>query len=177
MSSRAKAFLFLGFLLISSHTAKSQATAKSAMSNNLLGTWLGIIVPTNEKGADREPVKIVWRIHSIDNLKKQVELTDMRQRIFDGSEIENPKKSTYKGSYTDSVFVIEFDSLATSVKFNLKFKRDVSDERPLLQGKAVTNDNGNRKEVSFNLLKINDDTSKYVTPKKGSVEVTIMPPL
>lgn len=108
------------------------------MSDNILGTWIGILGQTDENAGYKEPVKIAWRIHSIDHVKKQVELTDMGQRIHDGSEIENPIRLKYNGTYRDSVFVIAFDKPVKHVKFTFKVKRNGLDDRLLLVGKAVT---------------------------------------
>ena len=38
----------------------------------------------------------MWRIHSIDVLKNEIEITQVGQRFDDGSEIKEPKKATYK---------------------------------------------------------------------------------
>lgn len=166
-----KAFFLLALALIC-NTARSQTTTKSIVSKNLLGTWIGILGQTDE---DKEPVKIVWRVHSIDAAKAQVELTDMGQRFHDGAEIENPLKQKYKGTYRDSVFIIKFDKQSTKLTFTFKVKRNGLDDRLLLIGKATAGYDDNQKPIGFHLVKINDDISKYVKPKKGSIEVTTTP--
>lgn len=175
MSFYRKCLLLLALTLICK-IAWSQNNAKSIVSNNLLGTWIGIIGQTDANGGDQEPVKIAWRIHSIDTLKEQVELTDMAQRFNDGAEIENPIKLKYKGTYRDSIFLVTFDKQPKKLTFTFKVKRNDLDGKLLLMGQAIADDIGDQKVVGFHLVKVSDDTSEYVKPKKGRIAVTITSP-
>lgn len=175
MSLIRKAFLSFALVLIFK-TASSQTSVKPTTSNDLLGTWIGILKKTNENDGFNEPATIVWRIHRIDMGSKQVELTDMAQRFQDGAEIENPVRLKYKGTYIDSAFVIAFDKNENKLTFTLKLRRNGEDGKLLLVGKARTDDSNERNETSFHLLKINDDISAYVKPEKGRIEVTTTPP-
>lgn len=122
----------------------------------------------------KKPSFISWRIHNIDNLKNQIELTEVGEGYGSGKEIKNPKRAIYKGhTEVDSLFM-EFSNGRTKGKFIFKMKFEKEGESTLLRGFVQKND-GNKDILPFHLVKISDDTSAEIGPVK-SVEVILNPP-
>ncbi|MGY4384486.1 hypothetical protein ACVWYN_001512 [Pedobacter sp. UYP24] len=179
MNAYVKTFLLVTAVLIG-NTARSQDNHKKVITDNLLGTWIGFFVQSGGKAGLNRHAQLVWRIHRIDSIKSQVELTDMGQNFTDGVEIKKPIKLKYNGTSKDSTFVIEFENKGAYKTFAFKFVRKKENDMFLLNGITAEENNGNHINTSYYLVKISDDTSKYVRPKKGKevvVAIASPPPI
>ncbi len=176
MNAYLKTFLLLIAILIG-NTARSQENHKKVITENLLGTWIGFFAQSGSTARLKRQAQLVWRIHSIDTVKSQIELTDMGQNFTNGIEIKKPMKLKYKGTLKDSTFVIEFNNKGAYGTFTFKFVRKKLDDTFVLSGVTAEDDNVDHIKTNYYFVKISDDTSKYVRPKKGTeVDVAIATP-
>ena len=162
--------IFVGF------SAKSQEQNKTVLSRDLPGTWIGIYSKNSGNVTERVVAQLMWRIHSIDTLKKQVVMTEMVQHIQDASDIDKPKQKVYYGTYNDSTFVIRFDKQKGNNALTFRFKRNTSEDMKMLMGQADEEAESGMMKKYCTMAKTSDDTSVYVKPKQGEVQVVISPP-
>lgn len=142
--------------------------------NKFTGIWLGMRASPLAGVDAKKPSFISWRIHNIDNLKNQIELTEVGEGYGSGKEIKKPKRAIYKGhTEVDSLFM-EFSNGRTKGKFTFKMKLEKEEGGTLLRGFVQKND-GNKDSLPFYLIKVSDDTSTYIKPIKAA-QVIVMPP-
>jgi hypothetical protein len=170
-----KSLLVVSLVLIT-QTAKSQTDSTKVLADSLLGTWAGSFNRLSDYVENRRQTPIMWRIHKIDIGKKEIELTEIGQRLFDGSIIDNPEKSTYTGFFKDSCLVIEFDKQKKDKNMTLTLRIKRLDRMLVLQEISAPDKNTGRSTLICMLGKISSDSSKYQKPKKGEVEVVITAP-
>lgn len=157
--------------------AQSQEKPTSHLSPKFTGTWTGMISQQDTTYTLPKMVSFMWRIHSIDSLKREVQVTEIGRYFSDGSAIVNPKKKIYKGTYSDSTLVIEYVNPAKKEKFVFNLKKKSMDDMLLMQGSTLVKSSGKKVTYNYMLGKFSDDTSIFVKPKKGEeVEVSIASP-
>ena len=127
MKSAQKIFLTILMVLFCLR-AQSQEKPTNPLSPKLTGTWIGRIAHHDTNHALPKSVSFMWRIHSVDSLKKEVQLTEAGEHFSDGSAIVNPKKKTYKGTFGDSTLVIEYVNQAKKEKFVFNLKKKSMDD-------------------------------------------------
>lgn len=88
MSSYMRTLLLLTIIL-TCNAARSQTATTNTISDDLPGTWIGYFMQIDKTGAGKGQAQLLWRIHCVDSVKKQVELTEMGQRFDNGAEIQN----------------------------------------------------------------------------------------
>ena len=108
--------------------AQSQEKTTSPLSPKFSGTWAGTISQQDSTNTLPKVVSFMWRIHNIDSLKREVQVTEVGRHFSDGSAIENPEKKTYKGTYGDSTLVIEYVNQAKKEKFVFNLKKKSMDD-------------------------------------------------
>jgi len=129
------------------------------------GTWIG--VATKQIKGEKRISQIIWRIHNINNLKNEIEITELNQHFDYPGQIYEPKKRTYAGKISNDKLCVSLkDSVGDDIKIVLYlFEQDGS--------RFLQNANGQFNKYIFSLGKINNDTSIYVKPK-DSVKVTVV---
>ena len=175
MDSAQKILLTFSMMLLCLR-AQSQEKTTSPLSPKFTGTWAGTISQQDTTNTLPKVVSFMWRIHSIDSLKREVQVTEVGRHFSDGSAIENPEKKTYKGTYSDSTLVIEYVNPAKKEKFVFKLKRKITGDMMLMQGSTVVESSGKKLTYDYTIAKFSDDTSIYVKPKEGEIEVAIASP-
>lgn len=159
-------YLLSILLLILSSILPSGASGQKTDSDTLsifYGTWVGF---TEKKGPTLDP--LIWRIHKIDNDKKQIELTEIGYSL-DGLELSKPKRSINQGTATKNALNITIvDSKGKPVELKLTIEYD---------GEIYSMSNSpNKNEGSLRFGKISSDAS-YVNPSPpAKVRFTAPPP-
>jgi len=161
--------LILGFVLIA-----NEASGQSPIKNTYTGIWAGFAKPSPEQPQKREDIHLFWRVHRIDTVKNEIEITQTGQRFDDGSEIDGPKKAIYKFSLSDAGFSIMLDGREQNSKYKLNLSPLKMQDMIALNGSFERLDK-KAESKAFLFAKISDDISEYVKPK-GKVEVIVTPP-
>ena len=166
------AFIIAGFFIINTAMAQSKQTDTL---NKFTGTWLGVATKRLNENEIHRPYSITWRIHRIDNSKKQIELTEINQRFESYDEIKKPKRSIYNGYVDNETLSIEIRNPITKNKYLVKLNLKQNEDHSILAGTVESI--ATKDSLMFMLNKISDDTSKYVKlSEEVEVEVIVMPP-
>src|SRR5690242_17814886 len=90
-------------LMLLAGQASAQGIAHDSLFN-CTGIWMGFPFPDSSNLKPKSTASLIWRIHHVDTLKKEIEITQTSQRFDNASEIENPKKEIYKMHIDSSGF-------------------------------------------------------------------------
>ena len=168
--------LILFLLIFIGKPVYSQTTTTDTISNNIEGTWMGSYSLIRKDANDKASRPIYWRIHRVNNLKKEIEITEIGQAFDNGMEINDPKKLVYKGTYIDSTLVVYYNREVANVKYTFVFKRIKMDDLNGLQAEVNEDFDRSKFVKRFSLWKIRDDKSIYDKKAIRKVEVSIAPP-
>jgi hypothetical protein len=160
-------------LILLAGQASAQGIAGDSLSN-YTGIWTGFSFPDSSNLKPKSTAHLIWRIHRIDNIKNEIQITQTGQRFDNASEIENPKKEIYKMHFDTLGFLIELRGGLPNSKYKLRLSHTKLQDLKAMKGIFERSD---QKETSslFIFAKISDDTSDYVKPI-GKVEVVVSPP-
>jgi uncharacterized protein (DUF1810 family) len=166
-----KATIIALFLLAGQ--ASAQGITRDSLSN-YTGIWMGFSFPDSSNLKPKSTARLVWRIHHVDTIKNEIEITQTGQRFDNASEIENPKKEIYKMYFDSSGFSIALRGGLPNSKYKLRLSHSKLQDLKAMKGVFERSD---KKETSslFIFAKISDDTSDYVKPI-GKVEVVVSAP-
>lgn len=174
MPSSLKLTSIIGFLIVMNTTMAQQDIQTDTVSK-FKGTWAGGSIKNYDKEVNKLLSHLVWRIHHIDNSKKEIELTEMGHKFSNAIEIEHPKRMIYKGHSDGDNLFIELNNTTTKSKFTIKLTLQSDEESTFLKG---THDEADKNKDSFwfYLGRISNDISTYEKPEEGSIEVIVTPP-
>jgi hypothetical protein len=160
-------------LILLAGQASAQGIARDSLSN-YAGIWVGFSFPDSSNLKPKSTAHLVWRIHHVDTIKNEIEITQTGQRFDDASEIENPKKEIYKMHFDSLGFSIVLKGGLPNSKYKLSLSHSKFSDLKAMKGVFERSD---QEETSspFIFAKISDDTSDYVKPI-GKVEVVVSPP-
>lgn len=153
------------------NTTMAQNNLQTDTLKKITGTWGGASMDVS-KGKYESVSYVTWRIHDIDNVKNQVEITEINQKVYTGKEIKDPKKTIYKGRVDGDFLLVEVGDLDEK-KYSVKLKFDDSGEINVLKGSVRAEKN--KHDFVFHMLRSNDDISTYVKPT-GDFQIIITPP-
>ena len=91
-------------LFTQNYRVAAQETAASS-SQEYTGLWSGGCY--HLVNGENKSSSMLWKIHKVDNTKKQIELTELMYNFDDTTEIENPLRKIYKGFTNDNGLQIE----------------------------------------------------------------------
>jgi hypothetical protein len=167
--------IILFVLIFIGKTAFAQSDKVDSLSRDLKGSWVGMSMNKAKNEGQGPMILVLWRIHSLDSLKKQIEITEFNQTL-DGSKIHNPNKHVYKGTYTDSTLIIHYDREVANVTYTLEFQRTKLNGINMLQANANEDFDKTKDKMMFYLSKISDDAPIYDKKAFQEVEVSISTP-
>jgi len=160
-------------LILLAGQVSGQGISRDSLSN-YTGIWMGFSFPDSSNLKPKSTARLFWRIHRIDTMKNEIEITQTGQRFDNASEINNPKKEIYKMHFDSLGFSIALKGGLPNAKYNLRLSHSKFEDFKAMKGVFNRSD---QKETSslFIFAKISDDTSDYVKPI-GKVEVVVSPP-
>lgn len=171
-----KVLILLTALL--TNQAMSQSNAKKSL-NEYTGTWTGLAKQTLEQMQEQlkknKGLFLMWRIHSIDVLKNEIEITQLGNRFDDGSEINEPKKATYKIVTDANRFAIILNGRKKNSKYKLTLSPAPVTEIMMLNGTLERLDKKQENRL-FTLARVSEDTSSVIETPLKKVEVVVQPP-
>lgn len=133
-------------------------------SNYVLGTWVGVVAQ------DEKDIRSVsWRIHRVDNIKNEIELTEISPFFGSSSRIK-PQKTIYKGGSSSTFLTIVMNDIGEA-PLDLRFK--IYQEDGALRLTNTDEKHSNKGRFIVNFFKLNSDTSTYV-PLDGIIEVEVI---
>jgi hypothetical protein len=154
------------------NTAMAQNIQLDTLSK-FKGTWAGSSMEIS-KGKEFTRVSyVIWRIHGINNLVNQIEVTEINQKVYTGEEIKDPVKTIYKGRVVGDSLFAEVEGPANKNKLLVKLGFGKTEGVDLLKGTVESTEP--KDNFAFHMIRINDDISTYVKPKEF-VEVIVTPP-
>ena len=170
-----KVLILLTTLL--TNQAMGQNNVKKSL-NEYTGTWTmhekQTLEQMQEQLKKQKGVFLMWRIHSINVLKNEIEITQVGQRFDDGSEIKEPKKATYKIVTDAAGFAIILKGRQKNSKYKLTLTPLPITEIMMVSGTFERLDKKQENKL-FTLAKVSEDTSVIETPLR-KVEVVVQPP-
>ncbi|NQX55773.1 hypothetical protein HQN86_19280 [Pedobacter panaciterrae] len=170
LTSHLKAvFIIACFFII--NTSKAQSKQTDTL-NKFTGTWGGSSIDVSKRKYEHVSY-VTWRIHDIDNVKNQIVVTEINQKVYTGNKIKDPKKMIYKGKVDGDSLLVEVRNPDTKKKYLVKLKFDGSGEVNVLKGSVESEEN--KHNFVFSMIKSNDDTSTYVKPT-GDFQIIVTPP-
>jgi len=155
----------------------SQASGQNAMKKSLgtyAGTWAGLSKQTLEQMQKGEGIHLYWRVHRIDTVKNEIDITQISQHFDDGSEIKHPKKETYKFILDGTVFSIKLNGHQSGSKYKLSLSPSEIPDMTALNGSFERLDKKTESKI-FLFARTSDVISDYIKPE-GKIEVLITPP-
>lgn len=160
-------------LMLVAGQAYAQKPMRDSLSN-YTGIWMGFTFADTNTVKPKLQAPLLWRIHRIDTLKQEIELTQTGQRFDDASVIENPKKQIHKILVEPSGFSIELEGRLPNSKYRVHLSHSGMQDLKAMKGVFERSD---QKETSTTFIfgKISDDVSDDIKPN-GKVEVIITPP-
>jgi hypothetical protein len=177
MSTSLKVQNYFKVLILLTVLLTNQVMGQNNVKKSLkeyTGTWSVYAKQSLEQMQKQKVSILIWRIHSIDVLKNEIEITQLGQRFDDGSEIKEPKKATYKIVTDTNGFAIILKGRQKNSKYKLTLSPLPITEIMMLSGTLERLDKKEENKL-FTLGKTSEDTSVIETPLK-KVEVVVQPP-
>lgn len=149
--------ILVSILMLAAISGECSAQKIAAIpSSDYTGLWFG--GSAHLVNGKNQLSMFLWKIHKIDNVKREIELTELMKHFDDSTEIENPVRRVYKGFANKDGLEIELKTVDRK-SLIVKLKAVLLEENSTLQSR-ITED-----KYYFNLTRISRDTTNYVKPK------------